>query len=192
MKTSFLFKLLSNIVVILIMLYFTPFFGVCLIVLRCFMSDNRKRSLTPLYIMGVGLLILFPKVLYLVFDLVKLDLNKVPYINDILHSEVYNTELLNYSKRLMCVGIIFLMISFILDNLSSRLNGKIRDYICEAQRRQAEILKQNDMEIKIKQEKAKNTSYVKCPSCGADNLLGEKFGTCEYCRGKIENKSYKG
>ena len=38
----------------------------------------------------------------------------------------------------------------------------------------------------------KNTSYVKCLKCGSDNLLGEKYGTCEYCRGMLVNKNYKG
>ena len=139
MKNNLLFKILSSLPIILISLYFIPFLGVCLILLRYF---------------------------------------------------------INYSKRLICVGVIFLIISFVLntifDKVSSKLNSGIRNYINETQRRDAEISRKNDMEIKIKQEKAKNTSYVKCPNCGSDNLLGEKYGTCKYCRSKLVNKNYKG
>ena len=71
------------------------------------------------------------------------------------------------------------------------MNSEVRNYISETQRRDAEISKQNDMEMKIKQEKAKNTSYVKCPNCGSDNLLEGKFGTCKYCRRELENKNFK-
>ena len=62
--------------------------------------------------------------------------------------------------------------------------------IKESVKQDAEISKQNDMQIKIKQQNAKNTSYVKCPNCGSDNLLSEKFGTCKYCRRKLVNKNY--
>ena len=67
-----------------------------------------------------------------------------------------------------------------------------KNYINEIQKRDEKISKENDMKIKIKQEKAQNTNYIKCPNCGSDNLLSEKFGTCKYCRRKIENKSFKG
>lgn len=196
MKNNLLFKMLSSLPIILITLYFIPFLGVCLILLRCFMYDNKKRISTPIYIVGVGILVLIPKGLDLFFNMVKLDINTIPYLEDIINAELYNVGFINYSKRLICVGVIFLIISFVLktifDKVSSKLNIGIRNYISETQRRDAEISRQNDMEIKIKQEKAKNTSYVKCPNCGSDNLLGEKFGTCKYCRRKIENKNFKG
>lgn len=196
MKNNLLFKLLSSLPMILIALYFIPFLGVCLILLRYFMYNNRKRISTPIYIIGVGILILIPKVLNLILDMVKVDITTIPYLKDVVNAELYSVDFINYSKRLICVGVIFLIISFVLktlfDKVNSKLNNGIRNYISETQKRDAEISKQNDMEIKIKQEKAKNTSYVKCPNCGSDNLLGEKFGVCKYCRSKIENKNFKG
>ena len=196
MKNNMLFKLLSSLPVILIALYFIPFLGVCLILLRYFIYDNKKRISTPMYIVGVGILILIPKVLNLILQVLKVNINTIPYFKDIINAQLYNVNFINYSKLLICIGVIFLIISFVLktifDKVSSRLNNGIRNYIRETQRRDAEISKQNDMQIKIKQEKAKNTSYVRCPNCGSDNLLGEKFGTCKYCRRKIENKNFKG
>lgn len=196
MKNNLLFKILSSLPIILISLYFIPFLGVCLILLRYFMYDNKKRISTPIYIVGIGILILIPKALNLILDVAKVDITTIPCLKDIIGAELYNVDFINYSKRLICVGVIFLIISFVLntifDKVSSKLNSGIRDYINETQKRDAEISKKNDMEIKIKQEKAKNTSYVKCPNCGSDNLLGEKYGTCKYCRSKLVNENYKG
>lgn len=195
MKNNYLFKFLSSLPVILIALYFIPFLGICLILLRYFMYDNKKRISTPIYIIEVGILVLIPKALSLILNVAKVDLNKIPYLSDIVNAELYNVNFMNYSKRLICVGVIFLIISFVLksifDKVSSKLNSEVRNYISETQRRDAEISKQNDMEMKIKQEKAKNTSYVKCPNCGSDNLLEGKFGTCKYCRRELENKNFK-
>lgn len=195
MKNNYLFKFLSSLPVILIALYFIPFLGICLILLRYFMYDNKKRISTPIYIVEVGILVLIPKALSLILNVAKVDLNKIPYLSDIVNAELYNVNFMNYSKRLICVGVIFLIISFVLksifDKVSSKLNSEVRNYISETQRRDAEISKQNDMEMKIKQEKAKNTSYVKCPNCGSDNLLEGKFGTCKYCRRELENKNFK-
>lgn len=195
MKNNYLFKFLSSLPVILIALYFIPFLGICLILLRYFMYDNKKRISTPIYIVEVGILVLIPKALSLILNMAKVDLNKIPYLSDIVNAELYNVNFMNYSKRLICVGVIFLIISFVLksifDKVSSKLNSEVRNYISETQRRDAEISKQNDIEMKIKQEKAKNTSYVKCPNCGSDNLLEGKFGTCKYCRRELENKNFK-
>ena len=47
------------------------------------------------------------------------------------------------------------------------------------------------MEIKLKQEKAKNTSYVKCSKCGSDNIVSEKTSRCKYCRSVLVNENYK-
>lgn len=188
-------KLLCSIPIILVFLYFIPFLGVCLILLRYFIYDNKKRVSTQLYIIAIGILLLIPKLLKLVLDIAKIDINKIPYLKDIINTELYNVNFINYSKRLICVGIIFLIVSFVLktifDKVSSKLNSGVRNYINENQKRNDEILRKNDMEIKVKQEKIKNTAYVKCPKCGSDNLLGEKFGTCKYCRSKLENKEYK-
>ena len=194
MKNNLICKLLASFPIILIALYFTPFLGICLILFRYFIYSNKKKISTPIFIVGVGILILIPKGLDLIFDIAKIDINKIPYLSNILNSDLYNVNFMNYSKFLITVGVIFFIITIILNvifnKINSKLNSGIRNYISETQKRDAEISKQNDMEIKIKQEKAKNTSYVKCPNCGSDNLISDKFGTCKYCRRKIENKNY--
>lgn len=190
-KNNLLFRMLSSLFVIFIALYFVPFLGICLILLRYFILGNKRRMLTPLWIIGFGIIIFIPKGLKLVLDTVNFDLTRVPYLSDLVNTELYNLNLINYSKNLIYIGVILLIISFVLKTILNKLSIGIRDYMIDIQKRDMEISKKNDMEIKMKQERAKNTSYVKCPYCGSDNILGEKIGTCEYCRRKIENKNFK-
>lgn len=190
MKNNIILKILLSIPIILIALYFIPFLGVCLIIFKLFVYGSKKGIITSVSLLIVGLLVLIPKVL----SLTKINIDKIPYLKDIINSDMYNIDFIKYSKLLITIGIIFLVITIILKlvvtKLSNKFNGKVGEYINEMQKKEMEISRENDMKIKLKQERAKNTSYVKCPYCGSDNLLGEKFGTCSFCRRKIENKNY--
>lgn len=190
MKNNFILKILLSIPIILIALYFIPFLGVCLIIFKLFVYGSKKGIITSASLLIVGLLVLIPKVL----SLTKINIDKIPYLKDIINSDMYNINFIKYSKLLITIGIIFLVITIILKlvitKLSNKFNGKVGEYITQMQKKEIEISRENDMKIKLKQERAKNTSYVKCPYCGSDNLLGEKFGTCSFCRRKIENKNY--
>lgn len=190
MKNNLLFKILASLPIILLMLYFIPFLGIILILFRFFVYSNKKIS-TSIYITLVGILILIPKIIYFILGIFKININTIPYLQDVLNSDLYNINFINYSKLLICIGIIFLIISFALTAIFNKLNIGILNYISKQEKMDTKISRENDMKIKIKQEKAKNTSYVKCPYCGSDNLLSEKFGICQYCRRKIENKNYK-
>ena len=190
MKNNLLFNILASLPIILLMLYFIPFLGIILILFRFFVYSNKKIS-TSIYITLVGILILIPKIIYFILGIFKIDINTIPYLQDVLNSDLYNINFINYSKLLICIGIIFLIISFALTAIFNKLNIGILNYISKQEKMDTKISRENDMKIKIKQEKAKNTSYVKCPYCGSDNLLSEKFGICQYCRRKIENKNYK-
>ena len=165
-----------------------------MILLRYFISNKKHKISTPIFIIGVGILILIPKGINLILDMSKTDTTRIPYLSEIVSSDLYNIEFINYSKLLISVGIIFYILSFIINSIFNKVRNNIstgvRSYISETQKRDIAISKENDLKVKIKQEKAKNTNYVKCPNCGSDNLLSEKFGTCKYCRRKIENKKY--
>lgn len=190
MKNNIILKILLSMPIILIALYFIPFLGVCLIIFKLFVYGSKNSIITSVSLLVVGLLVLIPKVL----SLTKINIDKIPYLKDIINSDIYNMNFIKYSKLLITLGIIFLVITLILKlvvtKLGNKFNSKVGEYITEMQKKEIEISRENDMKIKLKQERAKNTSYVKCPYCGSDNLLGEKFGTCSFCRRKIENKNY--
>ena len=191
MKTNLFIKLLVSIPIILIVLYFIPFLGVFLLIFRYFIYSNKKRIYTPITILIIGLLILVPKLISIIFNATNIN---VPYLNNILSSDLYNINFIKYSKLLITIGVIFLVLSFVFRNLlnkaSIKINDQIKKQIMETEKRNIEISKSNDLKMKEKREKAKNTNYVKCPYCGSDNLLSEKTGKCKFCRRTIENKNY--
>lgn len=195
MNSNIFLRILCSLPTIFVFLYFLPFVGICLIILRSFVYKNKNRNSTPIILIGVGIMLIIPKIINYLFNILNLETEIIPFVSDILRSELYTKDFVNYGKYLIIAGIILLIISYglksIIEKISTKVNSSMQSYINESVKQDAEISKQNDMEIKIKQEKAKNTSYVKCPNCGSDNLLSEKFGTCKYCRRKIENKNFK-
>ena len=83
MRNNIFLKLLSSLPVILIFLYFVPFLGICLLLMRCFVYTNKKIS-TPIVMIVIGGLILIPKGL----SLLKINI----LTDDIL--KWYNSDLL--------------------------------------------------------------------------------------------------
>ena len=93
MRNNIFIKLLCSIPVILLMLYFIPFLGICLILFRLFVySDKRKKS-TPIIILITGILCLLPKGIELLTNAINVDITKIPYLNDILTSDYYNIKI---------------------------------------------------------------------------------------------------
>lgn len=195
MKENIFIKILVSIPIILVALYFIPFLGICLLILRYFVYSNRERISAPIIILSVGILILVPKLLSSILNLAKIKTDTIPYLNNILTSDLYNINFIKFSKLLISAGIIFLILSFIFrkifNKVSNKINSGIRNYINETENRNTEISKANDMEMKLKREKAKNTNYVHCPYCGSDNILTEKTSKCKFCRRTIINKNYQ-
>ena len=184
MKDKILLRLLGSIPIILIFLYFIPFLGICLILFRYFICDYKKRNISFFLIM-IGFIILLPSGLNGIFKIIKFDSTTMPYFYDIISSELYSINLIKYGKFLLTIGIIFLIITFTFNRLFVKVKNFIYSYIHEQEKRDAEISQKNDLIMKEKQEKAKNTRVVYCPYCGADNILISKNGTCKYCRRQI-------
>ena len=182
MKNNKTLKLLCSLPIILLALYFIPFLGVCLVMVRCIMDRNTKKLSFDTSLIIIGFIILIPKVVKQILDLTH---TSIPYLNDIAQADLYN-KFIGYSKLLICVGVIFLIISLIIRNIVNKSQSYIKNYIIEQEKRDAEISQKNDMIIKEKQEKAKNTHVVRCKYCGADNMLTENVGTCKYCRRNIQ------
>lgn len=99
-------KILCSLPILLLMLYFLPFLGICLLILRCFIYSNRKRITTPIILIVVAILILIPKGLNIIFNMIKFDSSVIPYYEDIMNAEIYVVDLIKYSKFLLTVGVI--------------------------------------------------------------------------------------
>ena len=192
MKNNLILKILSSIPVILLAIYIYPFFGICLIILRYFLY-KQKRVSTPILIITMGILLLIPKYLFLLLNKLNITNNIITYLQKIIDLAT-NINIIKYSKSLLIIGVIMLIITITIEQLINKINKVINtgmlSYINKSIETEKEISKQNDIEIKLKQEKAKNTTYIKCTNCGSDNLINEKIGVCKYCRSKLENKNY--
>lgn len=193
MKTNLILKILSSIPIILLAIYIYPFFGICLIILRYFLY-KQKRISTPILIITIGILLLIPKYLFIILKKLNITNNIITYLQKIINLEIYNINIIKYSKDLLIIGAITLIITIILEKIINKINRVINSsmlsYINKSIENEKEISKQNDLEIKLKQEKTKTTAYIKCQNCGSDNLINEKIGVCKYCRSKLENKNY--
>lgn len=185
MKETNLIKILCSIPVILLALYYVPFLGVCLIILRNFAYYNRKHFNISYILVGLGFVLFVPKIVLSILKLLSINNS---YLTDLTSNDIY-LKLVNYGKSILIIGTIFIIISFIAKRLINKSIDSIKSYIIRQEQQDYEISKQNDMAIKLKQEQAKNTNVIYCPKCGASNLLTDKVGICKYCRSKIENKT---
>ena len=189
MQEKTFLKLISSIPIILLVLYFAPFLGVCLIFFRFFMYRNLKKKSISLTMVILGFTLLIPKVVYEILKATKVD---IPAFNDFVTSSLYNVNFIKYSKFLITAGIFFIIISYVSKILFAKASSSIRNglnsYIQKEEQINREISEKNDMIMKEKQEKAKNTHVVYCPSCGGDNMITGTVGTCKFCRKKIVYK----
>ncbi len=166
--------ILANIFLILIVLYFIPFLGICLFIFRKFYYKNHQRKFDNYLFLIIGLFI---------FIINKVNIS-IPYLSSIIKT----TNFLNYSKRLIILGVIFIIIDYLAKNILGNMTNFVKNYINESEQQDLKIKAKNDLIMQEKREKAKNTTYIKCPYCGADNLISEKIGICNYCRRKITNQ----
>lgn len=188
MRYNVFLRLLTSIPVILAFLYFIPFLGICLVLFRQFIGDNKKRISTSVILIIVGILMLALIGLNLIFNLIGFDKTAIPYFNEILDSQIYTINIIKYSKLSITTGVVLSIISFVINNIFQKLGNNLKAYIINREKRDAEISQKNDLVMKEKREKAKNTHVLNCPYCGSDNMLTEQTGTCKFCRRKIEYK----
>ena len=182
-------KILCSIPIILIVMYFIPFLGICLLLFKCFIHSGKKYK-TSIILTITGLLLLIPQLISSIIKTFKIETN-IPYLNDIINSEIY-PKLIEYSKLLITIGIIFTLISVIINKtfnkLGNQLNRGIKSYIEKDIEKDQQIRKENDLIMQEKREKALHTHAVRCPYCGSDNILTSQTGTCKFCRKTIEYK----
>ena len=178
------FKVLCSLPIILLVSYFVPVLGVCLLTLRFFAYRNQKFYKTAVYLFICSLLIHVPRAIVYFVNVFKLKVNIKP-ITDIVSNDLYKS-LQPYSKTLIIFGIVSLIVYYIIQAIFNKLNKRLDEYVQREEKKFYEIRQKNDLIMQEKREKAKNTHVVTCPYCGSSNTLTEKTGTCEFCRREIE------
>ena len=84
MNKNIIMRLLTSIPVICIFLYFIPFLGIILTILRKFIHTSKKYS-TSVFLIVFSIVLLIPKAFEIVLNLFSFEL---PYLNDIVNSNV--------------------------------------------------------------------------------------------------------
>ncbi len=183
-------SILCSIPVILVALYFIPFLGIVLILFRLYYKSHEKMYILPLYMIFVAIIIFIPKAIYMMINALAIKI-EIPYLDKIIAADFYN-KLIGYGRFLVIIGVLYIILYYVFTNafikIKSSLNSKFNNYIEKNEQRAYEIQKQNDLIMKEKQDKAKNTHFVSCPTCGSDNILYGNIGTCKHCRRTITYK----
>jgi hypothetical protein len=169
--------------VILVTLYYIPFLGILLLLFRYYIHSDKKYYQTSLLLLLSSLIIWLPKIIEFIIEYGKINI-EIPYIYQIMDTSIY-PKLLEYSKTLIIVGIILLIVSYILKNIFTSVYSKLMSLVQYEQAKDYEISKKNDLIIKEKQLKAKNSKVVHCKKCGASNIITSTTGKCKYCRSAL-------
>ena len=180
MKYDYGLKILCSIPVILFVLYISPVLGIILLILRFLFYDENIKT----YIITItfSFILTIPKLL----KTFKINTSKIPYLNNIINSKLYNKSIINYSKRLFIISIIMLVISALSRKLIDKMISSIKEHFRKREEQKYQIEKENNLIIKERREAANNMHSIKCPYCGSDILTSEKVCVCKYCRRQIE------
>lgn len=180
MKNNLFIKILCSIPVILFAMYFSRFLGICLVIFRLIAFRNSKYVLPGTLVM-MGIVLLIPKGLHMISS-------EIPYINDIVTSDIYN-KLLSYSKFLLIFGVILMIVTYIINLIGIKLNNlsnQVSNYAKKEEQTRQNIMKENDMKMRERKEEIKYARSIKCPHCGQVNYVKEKVGRCSHCRTPLE------
>ena len=116
MTENKIIKLIASIPVILVLLYFLPFVGVCLIIFRYFVYKDRKSYELPIVLLIVAVILLLPRGAELTLNNLNKPLSLIPYLSNIVENGIY-IKIVKYSKFLFTLGIITIIVSYIVKTL---------------------------------------------------------------------------
>ena len=107
---------------------------------------------------------MIPHLLDRLFNVINFDSSKIPYFDKVVDSKIY-LYFIRYSKFLVTVGIIILILSFIVKSLlpkiENRLERGVKDYIANEERKDREIAEKNDLIVRERQREAENTHHCR-------------------------------
>ncbi len=161
-------KFLTNFFVILLCLLELPFIGIVLIIIRLV---QKRNDYLGYFLVLAGFLSLLPNFF-----------NKY-YALNFLTDNLIIKHLYSSASFVIGTGIIVIIVNVLL----TKLKVKVVDIIELERKRSYKMNKENNLLIKEKQERAKNTHVVICPYCGSNNILTSSTGKCRHCRNNLEN-----
>lgn len=190
-KNNKLISLLVSLPIILLFLYFIPFLGICLLIANFVVNFHKKKNLINWHIGLAGLAFLIPKAIETILFYLKININQVPILKDIIASNLYQQNILQYAKLLIIIGVISYIISYFIDKIYNNMRQSLHRALDRREKRMEKVTKENDMIVKKRKIRAQNTKLIECPNCGAEVLVDEYTTICPYCRSPLLNKPSK-
>lgn len=185
MKENLMLKILTSIPLILFLLYFIPFLGICLLIIRLCIS--RKSNITTCSILVlVGIIAaVFKHIINILSKIIKND-KIIDFTNYFTDNTELTNNILKFGKLCITVGIIFIVLSIIFKKILDKSVDSVKKYIEKEEEKSYKIQKENNLIMQEKREKAKYTRNIVCKHCGASNLVSEKTDKCKYCRQPLQ------
>lgn len=177
-------NMLLNLPVILLVMFFSRLLGIVLLIAYLIVKRPKNFTVSKVFLL-VGVILFLPSLIQGVCQSLNINLSSIfPQVSEIIEMPIF-MQISNYAKFLIVLGIICYILLFIWYQVTSNSYSLFKNYIENQEKKSAEISMKNDLEMKEKREKAKNSRVVNCPYCGADNLIYNNVGTCKFCRKKI-------
>ena len=173
-------KLIFSLPVVLLLLYLFPVLGVFFAIGHLFYHKKAYYYLPRLFL-SIGIILCLPKILEIVSQKFSFT---IASLSELLEMPIYS-QMYSYGELLVILGVILLVLSELFNVLARLGRNSLIDYIKGQELETAKLTAKNELKMKEKIEKSKNSHVVICPYCGADNLIYGNSGTCKYCRKKI-------
>ena len=87
----------------------------------------------------------------------------------------------------LIVGVIALVIEALSRKIRTSAANSLKAYF-KSMQEDENVYEDNTLIADEQNENIKKTSFVKCPSCGANNVIHGKTGKCAFCKSNLENK----
>lgn len=177
-------SLILSIPVILVTLYYSKIIGILLIIARSLYKSKIRAFWLGIIMIVVGIICMLPRILISITEHIPAFVSPLFSWLRIVN-ESYYPKIFDYGFFLLIAGIIYLVIIIIISKLFNFGTGLLMEFIKNESAETAKISMKNDMKMKEKQFKSKNTKTVICPTCGASNIVSLDDKKCKYCRRQL-------
>ena len=180
-------NMLLNLPVILLVMFFSRLLGIVLLIAYLIVKKPQNFLVSKVFFL-IGCILILPCLIQVVCQNLNINLSSVfPELSEMIELPLF-IQISNYAKFLLILGIICYILLFVWYQVTSNSYSLFKNYIENQEKKSAEISMKNDLKMKEKREKSKNSHVVICPSCGADNIIYGNTGSCKFCRKKITLK----
>ena len=183
-----LLELVLSLPVIVVAMYFLPILGIILVFIRAIKYKYNRNYGFNMMLAVCGVVLLLPKLMKYLMDLIKVKTGEIPYLNEILELDIY-PKLVDLGKLLIVVGLICNLVSYFSRRLSNQKTASLKEKTT-VRTLQAEAQANSKMygintETEKVEPKEAELQEFNCPYCAGLNKAYEEAINCKYCGREI-------